>query len=137
MWSPCSLSIAGLEMKLGVQLPAKYQGILQTYPSRLLPSDDSSDSPANWELLAKPRHVLKLNRRERRRWRRADYGKQPFPASYVLIGHDGGGNLFAIDAASNDQACPVLEFDHEIPEWRRCADSLEEYMSQLAKMYKE
>jgi hypothetical protein len=63
-------------------------------------------------------------------WGKSDYADKPIPESYVLIGEDGCGNLFAIDTTIIG-LCPVFEFEHEEGEWTQRAQSLEDFAQQL------
>jgi hypothetical protein len=118
----------GLERELGVQLPAQYMALLAGYPEELL------DGAADFELLANVDRIVELNREMRRLWPESDY--DPIPETYLIIGEDGRGNLFAIDLSRGDDS-PVFEFEHEENSWHSRAESLDSYTRQLIKLADE
>ena len=122
-----------LEKALGVQVPAVYREFLAAYPDSLgrarYSDDTETGGPKDFEMLSSCNRIQRLNQRTRKYWSRSDYAEAPLPESYLLIGEDGSGNLYAIDTA--ESSGQVLEFDHELGEWTQRAPSLEEFGRQL------
>jgi hypothetical protein len=93
------------------------------------------DGPKDFELLSTCKKIQELNHWFRKHWSESDYAEVAFPDSYLLVGDDGCGNLYAIDTAKTNG--PVFEFDHEVSEWSNRARSLEEFGRQLLEMAAE
>lgn len=116
---------------LGYQLPQTYCELIENYPEAMkkLGVDDYG-GPADFELLSCPQDVVELNKRERQRWSSSDYAETEFPESYLLVGHDGCGDLYAIDL-DDSEPCDVLQFEHDKPSWGKVAESLKQFVSVL------
>lgn len=125
-----------LEKKVGLILPQQYRTFLENYPQWLAQHKYSDDpkfgGPSDFELLSDLKQIAKLNRCWRKLWAESDYAEIPFPKSYLLIGEDGCGNIFAIDTQSTGKET-VLEFDHELMQWESCADSIGDFANKLVK----
>jgi hypothetical protein len=125
---------SGLTAALSVPLPQQYRDFLLHYPPELRQAkyfdNAKHGGPADFELLADPQQIVEFNQREREFWPESDYADVEFPSSYLLIGHDGCGNLFAIDTSVTG-ACPVIEFDHELSQWSRRTETIDQFARQL------
>jgi hypothetical protein len=128
------MSLEELEKSLKIRLPVCYKHLLTHYPHELYAcnyfGDPEQGGPRNFELISNFDDILKLNRRERNRWSKGEYATVPLLATYVFIGHDGSGDLFAIDAAELE-SCPVWKFDHENGHWQKQFASIDKFCQYL------
>ena len=120
-----------IEGFLGCQLPARYRFLLLNYPQTLI--DQGEFGAANFDLYHSEGKLIEANGQASWMW-------PDRPDSFVIVGDDGFGEVFAID--TSDDGCPVYGLSPHHGEFKdnvdagvpvRLAETVDEWARLLAK----
>lgn len=124
-----------LSAELNRDLPRAWAGVLQNYPEALrVALRGDGESVAELELSDDVDHLIEMNREVRRDAIMDGDGLVfDWPDSFLVIGEDGGGDYYCIDAEEADPH--VMLFDHQLCEFCDLEETVDGFVELLLEQY--
>ncbi len=120
--------VARIEAELGVKVPAHFREFVLAYPQSLRDAkfDYNSEPASDSFLFDDPQQVIDYNKGIREPGLLVVDGETaPWPAEYLIIGADAGGNFWCIKLGGRSKA--VWFFEHEEGVFERQSKSLADH----------